>query len=155
MKKYFPIKVSTKPASYKSGAGAFGSNRTGRKHAGCDLYAKVGTPVIASQDGIIRKISKPFYRNVDAVEITHETCIGRYCEISILESLKVGQSVKAGDIIGYVAKIDGISESMLHFELYDNQDDLLPLTNRNVQPYQRRTDLVNPTKYLDESEILL
>lgn len=72
-----------------------------------------------------------------------------------MESLKVGQPVKAGDVIGYVAKIDGISESMLHFELYDNQDDSLPLTNRNSQPYQRRTDLVNPTKYLDESEILL
>jgi murein DD-endopeptidase MepM/ murein hydrolase activator NlpD len=153
---YFPLKVSKKPSSYKSGVGAFGSRREGGKriHAGSDLYATVGTPVIAANNGVVRRISKVFYRNVSAIEIRHPTWIGRYCEITLNQSLVVGSTVKAGDVVGYVARIDGIEESMLHFEMYDNQDDERPLTDRGRKGYERREDVLDPTPFLDASDLI-
>ena len=46
-----------------------------------------------------------------------------------------------------------IDISMLHFELYDNQDDKTSLSVVPKPPYNRRADLLNPTEYLDIAEI--
>ena len=148
----FPVKCSTKINSYKTVRPAkFGANRTGRLHAGADIYAPIGTEVYACEDGIIRHISPKFYKNVGAIEITHKTCICRYCELTPLSTIKEGQQISQGQLIGYVAKIDGIENSMLHFELYDNQDDKMPLTIVPNPPYNRRKDLLDPEEYLDKS----
>ena len=153
--KYFPVKCETKPTSYLSGAGAFGANRDNgnRIHAGSDIYSKVGTEVYATDEGIVRRISNKFYKNVGAIEIKHKTWIGRYCEITPLPIIKVGDMVKAGQLIGHIAKIDGLNISMLHFEMYDNDYDKSPLTVTGLNKYNRRADLINPTKFLNEAEI--
>jgi murein DD-endopeptidase MepM/ murein hydrolase activator NlpD len=153
--KYFPIKCDKKPESYHSGAGKFGANRDNgaRLHSGCDLYMPVGTEVYATDEGIIRRISDKFYRNVGAIEIVHKTWIGRYCEITPLPILKVGDMIKAGQLIGYVAKIDGLNISMLHFEMYDDPEVKSPLTVLGLNKYNRRADLLDPTKFLDSAEI--
>ena len=150
----FPVKCSKKIDSYKTvRAAKFGSNRTLRLHAGADIYADIGTEVYACEDGIVRRVSEKFYRNVGAIEITHKTCIGRYCEITPLKGIDIGTVVKQGQLIGHVAKIDGLNISMLHFELYDNQDDKTALSITPRPPYNRRKDLLDPTEYLDKSEI--
>ena len=150
----FPVKCKTKIDSYKTvRAAKFGSTRTGRLHAGVDIYTEPGTEVYAAEDGVIRRVSDKFYKNVGAVEVTHKTCIGRYCEITPLKGLSVGTEVKQGQLIGHVAKIDGIEKSMLHFELYDNQNDKTALSISPKPPYNRRDDLVNPTEYLDKAEL--
>ena len=153
--KYFPIKCDKKPDSYHSGAGKFGANRDNgtRNHGGSDLYAKVGTEVYATDEGIIRRISDKFYRNVGSIEIVHKTWIGRYCEITPLPILKVGDMIKAGQLIGYVAKIDGLNISMLHLEMYDDPEIKSPLTVTGLNKYNRRADIVDPTKFLDSAEI--
>jgi murein DD-endopeptidase MepM/ murein hydrolase activator NlpD len=150
----FPVKYNGKKIdSYKTvRAAKFGSNRTLRLHAGADIYAPVGTEVYACEDGIVRRVSEKFYKNVGAIEITHKTCIGRYCEITPLKGIDIGTEVKQGQLIGHVAKIDGLDISMLHFELYDNQDDKTALTVTPKPPYNRRADLLNPTEYLDKAE---
>ena len=153
--KFFPIKCSKKPTSYKSGAGRFGANRDNgtRLHAGSDLYSPVGTEVYATDEGTVRKVSPKFYRNVGAIEITHKTWIGRYCEITPIKSLKVGDKVEAGQLIGHVAKIEGLNISMLHFEMYDNHLDESPLTVVGSTKFNRRKDLLNPETFLDAAEI--
>jgi murein DD-endopeptidase MepM/ murein hydrolase activator NlpD len=151
----FPVKLAKKPTSYQSGVGKFGSRREGGKrvHAGSDIYAPVGTPVIAANSGTIRHISPVFYRNVSAIEINHPTWVGRYCEITLVKGLKEGQQVKAGDVIGYVARIEGIEASMLHFEMYDDQERTDPLTDRTRSGYERRSDLLDPTGFLDAADL--
>jgi len=42
--------------------------------------------------------------------------------------------------------------SMLHLELYKGTA-FGRLTNRKNRPYQRRSDLINPTPYLDKAKI--
>ena len=150
----FPVKCGKKIDSYKTvRAAKFGSSRTLRLHAGADIYADIGTEVYACEDGIVRRVSEKFYRNVGAIEITHKTCIGRYCEITPLKGIDIGTVVKQGQLIGHVAKIDGLNISMLHFELYDNQDDKTALSITPRPPYNRRKDLLDPTEYLDKAEI--
>lgn len=146
----FPLR-SRPHESYHERPRAFGCPRDGgaRKHAGCDLYAPAGTPVLAVEDGKVVRAVYPFYDVVFAIEIEHPCGIVRYGEIShAAEGLVVGSEVHAGQVIGYVGKMVSVPQSMLHFELYSGQGHG-PLTDRNHPPFQRRTDLVDPTAFLD------
>ena len=150
----FPL--SAKPEeSYKTGARAYGSNRSKgkRKHAGVDLYANKGTPIRAMKDGkVIQHYN--FYLGTRALEVDHGDMIIRYGEISrVANGIVAGASVKRGQVIAYVGELvfkSGNTMSMLHLEAYKNTS-TGPLTVRAFQPYQRRSDLFDPTSMLDKA----
>lgn len=146
----FPLKTRS-PSSYKSGMRKFGSNRSGaRKHAGCDLYAPIGTPVYAMDDGEVGNFYA-FYLGTYALEITHADFVARYGELSkAAPNIKKGAKVKKGQLIGYVGELKGLNMSMLHLELYSGKA-TGPLTVRGNKPYQRRADLIDPTSILDKA----
>jgi murein DD-endopeptidase MepM/ murein hydrolase activator NlpD len=146
----FPLKTRS-PSNYKTGMRKFGSNRAkGRKHAGCDLYAPIGTPVYAMDDGEVTNFYA-FYLGTYALEIKHSDFIARYGEISkSATGIKKGSKVKKGQLIGYVGELKGLNMSMLHLELYSGNASG-PLTVRGNKPYQRRTDLIDPTPILDKA----
>jgi murein DD-endopeptidase MepM/ murein hydrolase activator NlpD len=143
--------------SYNTGMGAFGSSRSSGKrlHAGCDLYAPKNTPIRAILDGLVIQ-EYPFYLNTRALEIDHGNMIVRYCEIShVAPSIKKGAQVQRGQIIAYVGELvfpSGNRMSMLHIEFYKGTLKG-PLTIRGAMPYQRRADLIDPTKLLDGATI--
>lgn len=149
----FPL--SFKPAeSYKSGMRAFGANRSnGRKHAGIDLYAAKSTPIRAMKDGKVIHDYK-FYLGTRALEIDHEDMVVRYGEIShVVPGIIAGTNVRRGQIIAYVGELifkSGNKMSMLHLEAYKGTL-TGPLTVRGATPYQRRSDLFDPTKLLDDA----
>ena len=135
----------------------------GRVHAACDLYAQLKSDVVAVDNGITVE-SEDFYEGTQAIAI-HHTGIGviRYGEILEIpkEFLKIGSEVKAGDVIGKVAQVIKVSP-MLHFELFDGSGSgKLTVRPPAKEPehynegvlkdarYQRRADLMNPTKLLD------
>jgi len=148
----FPL--SFKPTeSYKSGMRAFASNRSNstRKHAGVDLYAPKGTPIRAMKDGkVIQHYN--FYLGTRALEIDHGDMVVRYGEVShVAPGIAAGATVKRGQVIAYVGELvfkSGNKMSMLHLEAYKGTM-TGPLTVRTAKPYQRRTDLFDPTKLLD------
>jgi hypothetical protein len=146
----FPLKTRS-PSSYKTGMRKFGSNRSGgRKHAGCDLYAPIGTPVYAMDSGEVKNFYS-FYLGTYALEIEHSDFFARYGEISkTADGIRKGSKVKKGQLIGYVGELKGLNMSMLHLELYSGKA-TGPLTVRNNKPYQRRTDLIDPTPILDKA----
>lgn len=137
--------------SWKTGARAFGSSRSKgkRKHAGCDLYFPEGTWIYAVADGDVIQEPYAFYCETEALEVRHGTLVVRYGEIKP-GSFVGGTRVTRGQRICQVGHLVGITvpSDMLHIELYAGTA-TGPLTVRDNQPYQRRSDLVDPTPYLD------
>jgi murein DD-endopeptidase MepM/ murein hydrolase activator NlpD len=129
----------------------FGTTRPGgRKHAGCDLYAPVGTPIYAVEDGRIT-IFRAFYLGTWAIVIEHGGFIVRYgeCKNKLTTGLSVGSSVKKGQKIGEVGKLQGLNVSMIHFEMFSGNA-TGPLTDGSRKPFSRRADLMDPTPFLDQ-----
>jgi murein DD-endopeptidase MepM/ murein hydrolase activator NlpD len=139
------------PESWTEPPRSFAARRDGgaRKHAGCDLYAAVGTPVFAVADGTVQRFAE-FYLDTYALVIDHGGFIVRYGEIKkdIAEGLPIGAKVKKGQQIGLVGRLTGLAISMVHFEMYDGSGSG-PLTDRNRAPFMRRADLIDPTSHLN------
>lgn len=126
------------------------------KHAGCDLYAPPGTPVLAVADGKVILGPYLFYDVVLALEVEHPGLgVVRYGEISgAAPGIKPGVEVKAGQVLGYIGKMQTVPQSMLHFEMYSGKASG-PLTVFNSPNlFKRRSDLLDPTPFLDHAEVL-
>ncbi len=151
----FPQK--TRPSlSFHGGRRYFGADRDdGRKHAGCDLMAPVGTEILAVKDGTVVKVEDGFFKGASAIGINHGDFIVRYCETKpeFPEGIKVGSKVKQGQVIAYVGKLEGSTHSMLHFEMYSGAK-TGSFTNTNNEPYRRRDDLMDPTETLDKAKLI-
>jgi hypothetical protein len=90
-----------------------------------------------------------FYQGTFALVVDHGDFVVRYGEIksNLPSGVYVGAKVRRGQRIASVGRLDGLDISMLHFERFSG-DESGPLTDRGNPPYQRRGDLVNPTKAL-------
>jgi murein DD-endopeptidase MepM/ murein hydrolase activator NlpD len=108
---------------------SFGSPREGhRSHAGNDIFAKRGTPVIAGVDGTIRTVEGGragigyYLDGVDGV-----TYYGAHMNERFVHD---GQSVKRGDTIGTVGNTGNASSTPthLHFEIK-------PGNGTSIDPY--------------------
>lgn len=84
----FPIPMH--PTHPYSGTGAearaFGTGRRSRRgrrlHAGCDLYAPIGTPILAIAEGTVILPAYNFYEGTDAIEVFHPGIgVVRYGEV--------------------------------------------------------------------------
>ena len=148
----FCFPLATRPVDWRGGYRFFGANRpAGRKHAGCDLYAPLNTPIYAIADGVLIRDPYPFYLGTDAVEVRHGSLLIRYGEI-VAGSCKLGagQTVQRGQLFARMGQCHGISQPMLHFELYTNGRDSSSLWGKKLPPYMRRDDVTDPAPYLDK-----
>lgn len=142
--------------SYHEPPRSFGaSRRNGRRHAGCDLYAPVGTPVLAMRPGRVIRTVYAFYCSTYALEIDHGKFVARYGEIqrSPARMLGLGDSVRAGQLVGAVGQLDCYSRSMLHLEIYAGGF-AGALTQGGI-PFFRRPDVVDPAPYLDKAYVAI
>jgi murein DD-endopeptidase MepM/ murein hydrolase activator NlpD len=146
----------------------FGVPRHGgpRIHAGCDLCASFGTPVMAIDDGEVHFPAYHFYGddfpNIWVITIWHPNLrdgkglLVRYGEIEhIPKWFTRGKPVKRGKVLGKVSNQG--DNSMLHIEFYSSNDqgdttDRSSTKYDNVTPmkFERRHDLLNPTSILRE-----
>ena len=135
------------------GSRTFASSRGGgkRAHAGLDFVAPHGTKVYAITSGTVRRVA-PFFENTWAVEVVNDDgSILRYCEIST--SLKEGDRVNQGDLMGTIVRAEESKTEMLHMEVYYGDADgaLTQSSNReftyvrNDKNFMRRCDLMDPT----------
>ena len=146
----FPIPFVPELA-YTAGARYFGAGRSGgRKHAGCDLIAPRGTDVYAVDDGIVIQGPYHFYSKTYALEVKHDNFVVRYGEIEkdVAAGVRAEAKLSRGQLIGSVGGL-----KMLHFEMYSGSE-TGGLTVRSNPPYQRRSDLIDPTPYLDAWPLL-
>jgi murein DD-endopeptidase MepM/ murein hydrolase activator NlpD len=154
---FFPFDHLPEP-NWTAPPRSFASNRGGgRAHAACDLYFPVGTIIHAIADGKVVRGPYPFYAGTFAIEIDHGDFIARYGEVQPGAFVKQGEQVKACQPLAKVGRLNGMTVSMLHLELYDKSASG-PLTVSAAQsgraasgrPYLRRKDLMDPTSKLNE-----
>lgn len=136
--------------TYTSGVASFGASRSGgsRRHAASDLYRVKGDIVKAVADGTVLRGLYYFYLGTYAIELRHPGgFVVRYGEVGSKAVVAQGKAVKAGQTIGYMGKTT-CCNPMLHFELYSGSKTGSLTTGTGT--YQRRSDLMNPTAYLQK-----
>lgn len=147
----FPL-IMRPTASYESGMRMFGARRSGgrRLHAACDLYRRINEPIEAVAPGSVIRNPYYFYQGTYALEVKHAGgFVVRYGEITgrRVKGVHAGAKVRAGQTIAYMGKVNSnCCEPMLHFELYSGRRSGSLTVGGNK--YQRRSDLMNPTKFL-------
>lgn len=103
-------------------SGVFGSRRTynGEErswHKGHDLAAKTGTPIKAPADGIVR-LARDTFMSGNLVMLDHGGAVTSvYAHMDRMD-VKVGDEVKAGDVIGKVGTTGRSSGPHLHWGMY-------------------------------------
>ena len=111
------------PLSYARVSSPFNRNRmhpifrTVRPHLAIDYAAPAGTPVVAIGGGKIDFVGwRGGYGNM--VDVRHsDNYVSRYAHFSrVAPKLKRGQSIAAGDVIGYVGQTGHATGPHLHFE---------------------------------------
>lgn len=94
------------------------------QHDGVDFSASVGAQVFAAEDGVVESIYKDDILLGTQIVIDHGNDLKTtYTFVEEAEGLKVGASVKKGDVIGRVAEPTGKEYkdgAHLHFEVLEN-----------------------------------
>jgi murein DD-endopeptidase MepM/ murein hydrolase activator NlpD len=88
-----------------------------RRHAGMDFKASHGTPIVAVTDGTVASSGRAGGCG-NAVRLNHAGGIQtRYCHMSRM-AVSAGQSVRRGQVIGYVGSTGLSTGPHLHYEMY-------------------------------------
>lgn len=104
------------PGAITSGFGM----RNGRMHYGVDIPAPMGTPIRAAMAGTVNRVAYDPGGAGNYVRLTHPNgWMTKYFHMS-RQAATVGQTVGAGDVIGYVGSTGRSSGPHLHFELWIN-----------------------------------
>lgn len=135
----------------------FGAKRPHNRHTGVDLFCDHNQPLAAVEDGFVvairdfskHKTKKPWLNRTRVILIEGFTGVVAYCNVKERNGLKIGQDVKAGEIIGNVIRINKKKKKkdtcMLHLELYE------PGTRKRVSwsyQYPKPPQLLDPTPHL-------
>lgn len=88
-----------------------------RMHSGVDFKASYGTPIVAVSDGQVASAGRAGGCG-NAVRINHGSGLStRYCHMSRM-AVHGGQSVRRGQVIGYVGSTGLSTGAHLHYEMY-------------------------------------
>lgn len=96
-------------------------------HTGIDFAASIGTPIYATADGKVIEVSVKFSGYGKMVEIDHG--FGYHTRYAHMHDFTVrqGQSVKRGDLIGYVGNTGLSTAPHLHYEVLLNGNHINPV----------------------------
>ena len=98
-----------------------------KMHPGIDFAASIGTPIYATADGTIEQVSVKFSGYGKMVEIDHGFGYRtRYAHMHGF-AVRSGQSVKRGDLIGYVGNTGMSTAPHLHYEVLINGGQVNPV----------------------------
>jgi murein DD-endopeptidase MepM/ murein hydrolase activator NlpD len=134
-------------AGKKSNIGSYwGADRDGgrRKHKGIDIFARKGTPVVAISDGIIvEKDHTPIGGKTLWLRSSDHQLTAYYAHLD-KQSVKEGQHVRKGQVIGTVGNTGNAltTPSHLHFGIYKGSGPVNPL------PYVKNATKVAAPKVL-------
>ncbi len=102
-----------------------------RMHSGLDFRARHGTPIVAVTDGRVRSAGRAGGCGL-TVRLDHGSGLGtRYCHMSRM-AVRRGQSVRRGQVIGYVGSTGLSTGPHLHYEMYRGGRKINPASVRYV-----------------------
>lgn len=87
-----------------------------RRHAGVDLKTKANDEIVAAFDGIVI-MSRPYYGYGNCIRIKHRYGFETLYSHQSKNFVKVGQKVKAGEVIGLTGRTGKATTEHLHFEI--------------------------------------
>lgn len=98
-------------------------------HYGMDFTAPTGTPIYATGDGVVTKVEGSARSRVGfGLEVIVDHGYGyetRYAHLNAFE-VKRGQSIKRGDVVGFVGNTGGSTAPHLHYEVLKNGEAVDP-----------------------------
>ncbi|UYV16252.1 M23 family metallopeptidase [Porphyrobacter sp. ULC335] len=98
-----------------------------RMHAGMDFKARYGTPIVAVSDGRVSAAGRSGGCGI-AVRLEHSGNLStRYCHMSQM-AVRAGQTVRRGQVIGYVGSTGLSTGPHLHYEMYRGGRAINPAT---------------------------
>tara|TARA_R110000751_G_scaffold218388_1_gene321322 strand:- start:260 stop:658 length:399 start_codon:yes stop_codon:yes gene_type:complete len=96
-----------------------------RPHKGTDFAASIGTPILATADGVVSK-SERRGGNGNYVKIRHNgTYATQYLHMKS-RKVKVGEYVKQGDVIGYVGMTGNTGGPHVCYRFWKNGKEVDP-----------------------------
>ena len=97
---------------------------TGRRqfHNGLDIACRMGTPILATADGVISKVSASAHKHLGFyVAIDHGQDFRTvYGHLQSVPSLKLGQRVRRGEVVGRMGKSGRATAPHLHYTISIN-----------------------------------
>jgi murein DD-endopeptidase MepM/ murein hydrolase activator NlpD len=161
----------------KETPGSFWKYRSDRHHCGIDVYAPVGSKVIAVESGKVIRSGiftspnlVPYWNTTYFVLLEHLSgFVSKYAEMGKI-MVGDGEILESGQLIGFVGEVINLekvtsesppyiqelkksgNKSMLHFELYqgypiDNEEYL----GGNIFNGSKPSNLLDPTEYLKDA----
>lgn len=123
------------PAALSDTWGAARSD--GRYHEGIDIMAAHGAPVLAATDGVILRFWNSelggvgIYQADESGDVVYYYAhLDRYAD-----GLKEGDTVRQGDLIGFVGETGNATTPHLHFEIHRTADARRWWTGRAINPF--------------------
>lgn len=128
--------------------------KTTKFHAGMDFTAPTGTPIYATGDGKVIRADAEASGYGNHVRIDHGYgYVTLYAHMSEMD-VKIGQTVKRGDVIGYVGNTGKSVGPHLHYEVRKNDIPINPINfyfnDLSPEEFARMVELSNaPSQSFD------
>jgi murein DD-endopeptidase MepM/ murein hydrolase activator NlpD len=109
-----------------------------RRHGAIDIAAPWGTPVVASDDGVIERLSESDRGGLGIYQVDSRSrrCFYYGHLAAYAPGLEEGSRVLRGDVLGFVGTTGNASPEAphLHFAAYDLEADAICLSGTPVNP---------------------
>jgi murein DD-endopeptidase MepM/ murein hydrolase activator NlpD len=118
-----------------------------KMHTGIDFAASIGTPIYATADGLVDKVEVSFSGYGKMVEIDHG--FGYRTRYAHMHGFTVrnGQRIKRGELIGYVGNTGLSTAPHLHYEVFINGAQVNPVyyffSDLNAADYEKVIELAS------------
>ena len=108
--------------NYTDTFGAYRADMKGHRHEGNDIFAKMGTPIVAVLAGTIRYSTYGIGGNNAHLTDAHGDYFYYAHMVRFAAGLKSGDHVQAGEVIGYVGETGDAAGTSphCHFEIHPN-----------------------------------